>query len=384
MQTNQIIDFFSGLFQTDLWPARWHCGHWSDFHGWLYIVSDLMVWLAYFLMPVLIIHYASKKRTGLKFHNAYLLFAAFIVLCGSTHFLDALMFWVPVYRLNALVKFVTGVVSLATVFYLIKILPEVFKQKTNIELEKEIVRREEAEKKLADTNKGLEAFAYIASHDLQEPLRKIRTYSSLLNRANEDKFDDRSKELAQKINSSSQRMQNMVRDVLTLSSINDNAELFDVSIEEAVKAAIEDNEIMILEKNAEIKYNPLPVVKGNLQFLSQLFSNLISNSIKFCIDQPIINITAEQKGNKVFIYVTDNGIGMNKEDTENIFIAFKRLHSRAQFEGSGIGLAIAKKIVDVHNGQMNVESQPGKGTTFILELPVASEAVGKQSKKLQK
>ncbi len=371
---NQISEFFKGLFDTNLWPARWHCGHWTDFHGWLYIISDLMVWAAYFLIPILIIHYASKKRTGLKFHKVYLLFAAFIVLCGSTHFLDALMFWVPVYRLNAIVRFVTGVVSLATVFYLIKILPEAFRQKTSGELEREIFRREEAEKKLAEANKDLEAFAYIASHDLQEPLRKIRTFSSLLNKANEERFDDRSKELSQKITTSTQRMQNMIKNILTLSTINNDTELVSVSAEDAVNNAKEDLEIKMMEKSAVVKCDPLPMVKGNLAFLSQLFANLIANAIKFCNGQPVINIAGQQDGNKVFIYVTDNGIGMNKEDVENIFIAFKRLHSRAQFEGSGLGLAISKKIVDLHSGKIRAESEPGKGTTFIIELPAADEA----------
>jgi signal transduction histidine kinase len=368
---NQIIEFFSGLFATDQWPARWHCGRWTDFHGWLYIISDLMVWAAYFMIPIIIMHYSLKRKSALQFHMVYLLFAAFIVLCGSTHFLDVLMFWVPVYRLNALVRFVTGVVSLATVFYLIKILPLAFKQKTSIELEREIARREEAEKKLAEANKGLEAFAYIASHDLQEPLRKISTFSSMLNKANADTFDPRSKELAKKITSSTQRMQNMIRDVLTLSTINENAELVDVSAEEAVKNAIEDLEIKIIEKNAVVKFTALPMVKGNLAFLSQLFTNLIGNAIKFCIGQPIVHISGEEKDDRVFIRVSDNGIGMRKEDIENIFLAFKRLHSKVQFEGSGIGLAISKKIIDLHNGKIHVESEPGKGTTFIVELPAA-------------
>lgn len=367
----QVDDFFRGLFDTSLWPARWHCGHWSDFHGWLYIISDLMVWAAYFLIPLIIINYTSRKKTGLKFHKAYLLFAAFIVLCGLTHFLDALMFWVPVYRLNAVVRFVTGAVSLATVFYLIKILPEAFRQKTNVELEREIARREEAEIKLAEANKDLAAFAYIASHDLQEPLRKISTFSSMLNKANDKIFDDKSRELAQKINSSTQRMQNLISDILTLSTINSDAQLANVSPEDAVNNAKEDLEIKILEKKAIITCQPLPMVQGNLPFLSQLFFNLINNAIKFCSTQPVINITGEQKDDKVFINVSDNGIGIDKDNIENIFIAFKRLHSHMQFEGSGIGLAISKKIIDLHKGKISVESEPGKGSRFIIELPAS-------------
>ena len=131
---DEIKDFFSGLFDTSLWSARWQCGYWSDFHGWLYIVSELLIWIAYFLIPLIILNYFLKKKTSLRFNKAYIYFAAFILLCGSTHFLDALMFWVPMYRLNALVRIVTAMVSLATVYHLIKILPEAFQQKTNVEL----------------------------------------------------------------------------------------------------------------------------------------------------------------------------------------------------------------------------------------------------------
>src|SRR5688500_13756655 len=110
----ELKEFFSGLFSTSEWPPRWICGYWYDFHGWLYIISELMVWTAYFLIPLLIINYVYKKQTGIKFKKVYFLFASFILLCGSTHFFDALMFWVPMYRFNALLRLVTGIVSLAT------------------------------------------------------------------------------------------------------------------------------------------------------------------------------------------------------------------------------------------------------------------------------
>ena len=115
----------------------------------------------------------------MRFRKVYLLFATFILLCGSTHFLDALMFWVPMYRFNAVVRLATGIVSIFTVYHLFKILPTIFQQKTSVELEREIKLRKEAEQKLEESNKSLEAFAYIASHDLQEPLRKISTFTNL-------------------------------------------------------------------------------------------------------------------------------------------------------------------------------------------------------------
>lgn len=368
---NDVIEFFRGLFATNLWPPRWKCGHWSDFHGWLYIVSELLIWTAYFLIPLIILNYISRKKAALKFHRAYIYFAAFILLCGSTHFLDALMFWVPMYRFNAVLRLLTAVISLVTVYHLIKILPQAFSQKTNIELEKEIIRREEAERKLAEANKDLEAFAYVASHDLQEPLRKIGIYSSLLLSINEKTFSDESRELSTKITQAAERMQSMVNDTLTLSTIVSEVEMSAVKPEEAVNHAITDLEIKILEKNARIDVSPMPAVKGNEAYLSQLFLNLIGNAIKFSRDQPVVQVSGEKKDDIVIIKVSDNGIGMKEGDINKIFNAFQRLNSRSEYEGSGIGLAICKKIVEVHNGKISVKSEPGVGTCFTIELPAA-------------
>jgi len=140
---NQLLEFFSQLTDTSDWPPRWHCGRWSQFHGWLYIISDLMIWAAYFAIPLIIIRYITK-RTSQHFKRLYVLFAAFILACGATHFLDALMFWVPAYRLSALVKFATGIISWVTVFSLIRILPQAVKTKTSKDLEEELrLKREE-------------------------------------------------------------------------------------------------------------------------------------------------------------------------------------------------------------------------------------------------
>ncbi|MDQ6815334.1 MAG: ATP-binding protein [Bacteroidota bacterium] len=364
-----IVDFFMGLFATNKWPARWKCGEWTDFHGWMYIISDLMIWAAYFLMPVLILKYFSTKRSIIKFQKVYILFASFILLCGSTHFLDAMMFWIPMYRFNTLVRFITGVISLFTVYHLMKILPEAFKQKTNIELENEIIRREEAESKLADANRSLEAFAYIASHDLQEPLRKVIVYSKLLINSNKDNFDSKSAGYAQTVISSTERMQTMIKDVLTLSTINDTVNFTKVSLTIALKEALEDLEIKILDRNALINYQEMPTITGNLAYLRQMFMNLVSNAIKFSNDQPVINVYGEIKQHKVVVYVKDNGIGMDEKDTAKIFNPFERLHNRQKYEGAGIGLAICRKIAELHKGDIRVESKLAAGTTFIIEFP---------------
>lgn len=370
----QLKEFFTGLFSTAEWPARWFCGEWSDFQGWLYIISDGMIWIAYSAIPLIILHFLLEKRSGLKFPKVYLLFAAFILLCGTTHFLDAMMFWIPMYRLNTLVRFITGIVSLTTVFYLIKILPDAFKLKTNAELEAEISRREQVELKLAEANKGLEAFVYMASHDLQEPLRKIAVFASLLNEKNRARLDDQDVTFLNKILSSSLRMQTMIKEVLSLATLPEKVELTNVNVESAIQDAISNLEIKISERQAQLTVAPIPPVVGNQAYLSQLFLNLIGNSIKFSNRQPVIKINGEQRGNHVLIYLSDNGIGMSEEDSKKIFDTFHRLHPKSAYEGSGIGLAICKKIVDIHGGEISVQSVVDQGTTFTIRLKAANSS----------
>ena len=144
---NQMTDFFSGIFDTRDWPARWHCGTWSDFHGWLYIISDLTIWASYFAIPVMLISVLRKKR-NLPFQNIYLLFGGFIILCGLTHLLDAVMFWWPAYRLSALMRFFTAVISFVTVYYLANALPQIFNLRTVRDLEVEMDKRKAVEEKL--------------------------------------------------------------------------------------------------------------------------------------------------------------------------------------------------------------------------------------------
>jgi PAS domain S-box-containing protein len=150
-----IADFFRQLMDSSDWPPRWHCGKWTEFHGWLYIISDLLIWSAYFAIPVVIIKYISRKQDA-RFVRLYFLFAAFILACGATHFLDAVAFWVPLYRLNALVRLITGVISWITVFYIIKYLPLAVSLRPVKELEQEIEQRQKAEAQFRRLNAELD------------------------------------------------------------------------------------------------------------------------------------------------------------------------------------------------------------------------------------
>ena len=168
-------------------------------------------------------------------------------------------------------------------------------------------------------------------------------------------------------------MKALIDDVLTLSTLSDETALEDVNLNTPVKEALDDLELVIKENEAIIHADNLPHVNGDTGYLKQLFYNLISNALKFSTQRPVIQINAQPLTDKVLIRVSDNGIGIPKEFHEKIFQPFARLHNKKNFSGTGIGLAICKKIVDIHKGKIHVEANDSGGTTFIIELKPASD-----------
>jgi PAS domain S-box-containing protein len=174
-----ILFFFERLFDSSDWPPRWHCGHWTEFHGWLYLISDLLIWSAYFSIPLVIIKYITKKNDT-QFLKLYFLFAAFILACGATHFLDAVAFWVPYYRFSALVRFITALLSWTTVYYLIKFLPIAFSLRSQNELQIEITRRVKVEEEMRHLNVMLEQLVDARTLELQKSLKMVSDYKYAL------------------------------------------------------------------------------------------------------------------------------------------------------------------------------------------------------------
>jgi hypothetical protein len=152
---DQVSDFFAQLFSSAGFPPRWHCGRWTDFHGWLYVTSDIVIWLAYFIIPTILVLFIQRRR-DIPFPPVFWLFGAFIVLCGTTHLVDAIMFWAPAYRVNALVRVATAIVSMITVLHLIKILPQALSLKGALAFDLERSRRIEAERELESARAELE------------------------------------------------------------------------------------------------------------------------------------------------------------------------------------------------------------------------------------
>lgn len=533
---SQVVEFFQKLLDTSDWPPRWHCGKWSEFHGWLYIISDLLIWSAYFAIPLIILKFISR-RSKARFVRAYFLFAAFILACGSTHLLDAITFWYPTYRLNALVRFITGVVSWATVFYMVRIMPMAMSLKTAEELEKEVQEKhkveaelrfanhqlmmaqdianlgnwqwdiasdkimwsdklfdiyslpkappfsyatylelihpddrvrvnilvqeamrtrrfpsffhristkdggekivlvkgevlvnnagevsamigtaqdvtdqQKAQQELVEKSQALEAsnnelqrFAYVASHDLQEPLRKILTFASLLQKESEGTLNERGTVYLQKIVQSTGRMQHLIEDILQFSSIKDKKQGFVVlNLQVVLQQVISDMEVMIEQSGAGITWDELPQLEANPSQIGQLLQNLLANAIKFVapgarprIEISCVSLNAQQleayppfhnylamlqaseimwkEISFVLVHVRDHGIGFDMAYSDKVFEIFQRLHPGHEYGGTGIGLAICRRIADNHHGFITAHSIVGQGATFSILLPVSQK-----------
>ena len=243
----------------------------------------------------------------------------------------------------------------------------------------DITQRKKDEEKLENTmdelkrsNKELERFAYVSSHDLQEPLRMVTLFSQLLERRYKDELDKDANEFIEYIVEGSQRMKQLIDDLLEYSRITSRAKEFEnVKLEVVLNVVITNLSVSIVEYDVNISHDPLPTVFGDQNQLLQVFQNLIINAIKFHgQNPPKIHISA-QKDEKEWIFaVADNGIGIDPEHQKQIFEVFKRLnHNREEYPGSGIGLSITQKIIIHHGGRIWVKSELGKGSTFYFTIP---------------
>jgi len=227
---------------------------------------------------------------------------------------------------------------------------------------------------LIRSNQDLEDFAYVASHDLQEPLRKIISFAERLKLKYVDQLPEQGQYYLERIDDASVRMRTLIDDLLSYSRVATKTKPFEnVDLNEQLNIVLSDIEISAKEKNATIKIEKLPVIHGDKIQMRQLFQNILTNAIKFSKpgESPFIKIQKiKSPKDQLCIEVTDNGIGFEQEFAEKIFLPFNRLHSREDFEGSGIGLAVCKKIVERHGGKIEAKSRPDRGTKFIIHLPV--------------
>jgi signal transduction histidine kinase len=281
---------------------------------------------------------------------------AFILFIGGT----IVMILVLVALYNALLHFIQG-----------RGAAQAELQALNTELE---TRIDERTHELKEINEELQQFAYVASHDLQEPLRTITSFTQLLASRYRGKLDEDADEFIGYIVSSSRRMTDLINGLLALVRLRKTGQpTIPVAFEELLDEAKASLQAAIRESNAEIRHGPLPaLVVDKVQF-SQVLQNLISNAIKYRRDErPLIGVEAKRDGSNWIFSVSDNGQGFDEQYAERIFALFQRLHSR-DVEGTGMGLSISRKIVERHGGRIWAESTPGVGSTFHFSLPVSLE-----------
>jgi len=245
--------------------------------------------------------------------------------------------------------------------------------------------------RLESANKDLDRFAFMASHDLQEPLRKIRTFSDMLFVKYKDALDNDARLHINRIQKAAERMQALIKDILTFSSLSSDKDSFvNTDLNVILKEVLADMQTTVTDKNASIIIESLPPLIVNPGLMRPLFSNLVGNALKYSRKEvsPVIKIYSEistggiedngstaTQNKYCRIYVEDNGIGFDQKYAEQIFDMFTRLHLTGEFEGTGIGLALCKRIADLHNGFISARSKLSQGSTFIISLPFAQQAV---------
>jgi signal transduction histidine kinase len=236
--------------------------------------------------------------------------------------------------------------------------------------------RELAEKnqRLEQSNRDLEHFAYVASHDLQEPLRKIQAFSDRVTSQYAEKLDEQGRDYLGRMGSAAARMQRLIEDLLSLSRVSTKKNAIEpIELGELAEEVLGDLEYRIQSTNGRVVLGALPRIAGDPVQMRQIFQNLIGNALKFHRpnETPVVKVTSVTRDeHMVEITFEDNGIGFEAKDAERVFMPFLRLHGRAQYEGTGIGLTICQKIAERHGGSIRAESAPGHGSRFVLTLPI--------------
>jgi signal transduction histidine kinase/CheY-like chemotaxis protein len=393
-------DFFNNLFNTDGFPARWHCGTWTSGHGWLHILSDTAVFGAYTAIPVVLAFFVMRKR-DLPFPRIFWLFAAFIFACGFGHLLEAIIFWEPVYRFAGLTKLATAIVSWATVIALIPVVPKALHlpglARLNDELRGEVEERRrveaalrESEEKMAGllasereargqaerANRFKDEFLSTVSHELRTPLNAILGYAQLL-LCNEHTSQEHESLTIIERNAKAQAQ--IIEDLLDMSRIISGKVRLDartVDMEQVVRAAIDTVRPTADAKNIRIACVLDPdagPVLGDSGRLQQVLWNLLTNAIKFTPKAGRVHVTLKRLNSHLELSVSDTGQGIKPEFVSDVFDRFRQADptTTRRHGGLGLGLSIVKQLVELHGGTVAATSAgEGQGATFTVKLPV--------------
>lgn len=389
-----MFEILTGAFDTTGFPPRWKCGVWSDELGWLHILSDVAIWGAYTAIPCVLAFFILRRK-DVPFPRILWLFVAFIFACGTTHLIDAIIFWQPVYRLAGLVKFATAIVSWGTVLALIQITPGVLHfpgmAKLNEQLAHEIAERklaEEERERLLESerharseaekaNRMKDEFLSLVSHELRTPLNAMMGYAQLL------LMNPRSAEevtnAATVIERNGRAQVQIIEDLLDMSRVITGKMRLDVqSIDlcDSIRAAVSavTPAAAAREIDLQVVLDPRAgQVLGDPSRLEQVFWNLLSNAIKFTPKHGKVQVSLERVNSHVEVRVSDTGQGIPADLLPFVFDRFRQGDTSTQRRhgGLGLGLSLVKHFVEMHGGAVVAKSAgPGQGSTFVVCLPV--------------
>ena len=402
-------EFLTHLLSSQGFEPHGHCYLWLPEIVWLHVISDVFIALAYYSIPIALI-YLIHKRRDLTYGWMVAMFGAFILLCGTTHVMNLWTVWHGTYRLEGLVKLLTAAVSITTAVALWPLIPTLIAlpspaqlERANRELQAHIVERQKAEEalrtahdelemrvaartgellranaaledkaaELEEANADLAQYAYAVSHDLKTPLRGIHHYADFLYEDLEASLGDEHKAYLDGLRRAVRQAEALVDGLLELSRVGSRNLVYQaVNLNTVLQEIIAS---LSLPEDVDIFWQgPWPTMEVEPVLLRQIFQNLISNATKFNrAPRKRIELGWRLVGeHDCELYVRDNGLGIDSRYVEQIFQIFQRLHTKHEYEGTGIGLAIVKKAVGRMGGTVHVTSTPGEGSTFFVTLPL--------------
>lgn len=387
-----MFDFFSQLLDQQGFMPHGHCYLWRDEVLWLHLIGDGLTVLAYFLIPGMLLYFV-RVRHDIRYRTIFYLFGLFIVTCGTSHLISMFTIWEPIYRLESLVKMLTGVVSISTTAYMLVLMPKARRiptieqlQAVNARLEEEIAQHKATAEELRasqsqlqqqvqaveEINQELESFVYSVAHDLRAPLRHVIGYAELMEEPRQDRTEEEDAFYMQKISRSARHMGHLIDGLLDFSrGRNQPLQIQAVALQELIPKLQEQLSQENPDRQVEWKIGTLPTVQGDPVMLEQVFANLLSNAIKFTQHAVVarIAVTAETLPGAYAVTVTDNGAGFDMEYEEKLYSLFERLHRQKEFPGHGVGLATAKRIVERHGGSIEAHGKIDQGASFRIILP---------------
>jgi len=385
------MDFIERLLFGDGFMPHGCCYLWNPQLIWLHVLSDALITLAYYSIPLTLLYFV-RRRKDLVFDWMFVCFAIFIVACGTTHLLEILNVWHPIYWISGIVKAITALTSIVTAVLLVRLIPQALAlpspsqlRKSNEALQSEIAEREHATvriqalndelqkqaEKLEAANKELEAFGYSVSHDLRAPLRHIDGYVDLL-RQESGKLDEAGQRYMTVISDSARQMGMLIDNLLTFSRMGRSAmQLTSVDTTALVNEVRENLSQDTRGRTIEWKIEPLPKVYVDKTLFRQVWMNLLGNAIKYTLYRQKAEITIgyREDEKEVEFFIKDNGAGFDMQYADKLFGIFQRLHFKEEFEGTGIGLANVRRIIARHGGRTWAQGEVDKGATFYFTIP---------------